>query len=347
MARVNTYSRWTEDEINFLIKNYSENGSKYCANILNRTQNGICGKAIGLKLIKNNLWTKEEIKFLLENYSEDGSSFCSEKLNRPRYSVHYKAKLLNLKISEKKSRELQSKTQQEKNIKKYSPEEYINPVTPEAVYFLGYFWADGNIIKRTTHKSSISLVEEDAEYLYNNVIEKINGNVWTISNLIPVYCIDKFGNKKQVRNQKLIKTYSIELFNFLKEMNYDIKSKTNFNKIFNIIPQRLKSFFILGLFDGDGCINIRHITNKNIKARVEFSSTYNYDWSTLANYLIENKIEHIIRNETSKRGNCSTLNINKQNSIKIFYELIYLNNGKIGLPRKREKFEKHHNYLIK
>jgi len=49
------------------------------------------------------------------------------------------------------------------------------------------------------------------------LLKKLNGNVWTISNLIPVYCIDKFGNKKQVRNQKLIKTYSIELFNFLKE----------------------------------------------------------------------------------------------------------------------------------
>ena len=231
------------------------------------------------------------------------------------------------------------------NFKKYSPEEYINPRTPETAYFLGYFWADGNIIKRNTHKSSISLVEKDAEYLFNNIVKKINGNVWTISNSIPVYSIDKFGNKKQVRNQKLIKSYSIELFNFFKIMNYDIKSKTNFNKIFNIIPQHLKSLFILGLFDGDGCINTTYKTYKNISGRVEFSSTYNYDWSTFANYLSENKIEYIIKNRVNKNGKCSLFRINKQTSIINLYELIY-KNSEIGLLRKREKFKKYYNYLI-
>jgi hypothetical protein len=298
-----------------------------------------------MNITTRKIWNEEEINFLLQNYSNEGLKFCSEKLYRPKYSVFFKAKSLGLKVSKQNLRELQSKSQQENNYKKYLSKEYVNPSTPEAAYFLGYFWADGNIIKRNTHKSSISLIEEDAEYLFNNIIKKIEGNVWKLSNSIPVYSIDRFGNKKQVKNQRLIKTYSIELFNFLKEMNYDIKSKTNFNKIFNIIPQYLKSFFILGYFDGDGCINISHITNKNIKARVEFSSTYNYDWSALVNYLIENNIEYIIKNKINKNGKCSLFTINKQKSIVKFYELIYKDN-EIGLLRKREKFEKHYNYLI-
>lgn len=280
---------------------------------------------------KGKIWTEKEIDFLKENYSDEGLKFSFNKLKKPKSSTFLKAKSLGLKVSKEKSRELQSKSQQENNIKNYNPFEYINPNTPEVAYFLGYFWADGNIIKRNTHKSSISLVEEDAEYLFNNIIKNIRGNVWRISNSISVYSIDKFNNKKQVKNQKLIKSYSIELFNFLKEMDYDIKSKTNFN----IIPSHLKSFFILGYFDGDGCININYITNKNIKARIEFSSTYNYDWSTFVKYLTKNNIEHIIKNKTSKRGNCSILTINKQKSIKNFYELIYLNKNGIGLPRKK------------
>jgi hypothetical protein len=291
------------------------------------------------------IWNEDETNFLLANYSNEGLKFCFKKLNISKYVIFRKAKSLGLKVSEQKLRELQSKSQQENNFKKYSPEEYINPRTPETAYFLGYFWADGNIIKRNTHKSSISLVEKDAEYLFNNIVKKINGNVWTISNSIPVYSIDKFGNKKQVRNQKLIKSYSIELFNFFKIMNYDIKSKTNFNKIFNIIPQHLKSLFILGLFDGDGCINTTYKTYKNISGRVEFSSTYNYDWSTFANYLSENKIEYIIKNRVNKNGKCSLFRINKQTSIINLYELIY-KNSEIGLLRKREKFKKYYNYLI-
>jgi len=290
-------------------------------------------------VVKKIRWTESEINFLKENYSYEGLKSCTKKLNRSKYSTYTKAKSLNLRVTEERSRELQSKSQQENNLKKYSPREYLNPKTSEVAYFLGYFWADGNLIKRNTHKSSISLVCEDADYLYS-IIKRIKGNVWNVSDSTSSYSIDKFNNKKQVKNQKLIKTYSIELFSFLEKMDFGIKSKTSFKKIFNVIPKKLKSYFILGYFDGDGCITIY----KN-KGRVQFSSTYDYDWSEISKFLLENNIEFRIGNKINKNGKCSLLTINKQKSLIIFYDLIYKNHN-IGLFRKRSKFEKHYNYLI-
>lgn len=47
--------KWTEEESNFLIKNYYNHGPKYCSEILNKTRQSICHRAMKLKLKYKNV----------------------------------------------------------------------------------------------------------------------------------------------------------------------------------------------------------------------------------------------------------------------------------------------------
>jgi len=88
--------KWTKEEEQFLIDNYSEHGWQYCAEQLNRTLRSVQTKASRLNLARAG-WSKEEDQFLIENYSEYGPAYCVEQLGRTYEAVKKKAERLNLK----------------------------------------------------------------------------------------------------------------------------------------------------------------------------------------------------------------------------------------------------------
>lgn len=86
--------KWTKEETDFLIENYSDKGSNYCAKCLDRT-----ARAIGIKASRLNLkfgWSDQEIEFLTLNYPDNGPTYCAEKLNKTVAAVGQKAYRLNL-----------------------------------------------------------------------------------------------------------------------------------------------------------------------------------------------------------------------------------------------------------
>jgi hypothetical protein len=91
--------KWTKEEEQFLIDNYAEHGTAYCAKKLNRTVRSVGAKAqvlnVQTKFIPNR-WTKEEEQFLIDNYAEHGATYCVEKLNKTTASIKNKARRLNL-----------------------------------------------------------------------------------------------------------------------------------------------------------------------------------------------------------------------------------------------------------
>lgn len=94
-------SVWTENDINYLLNNYSQVGKITCAEVLNRTPNAVRIKAKSLG-IETGTWTKEEIEFLLEYYHLHGSEFCAKSLpKRSRQAVKSKALSLGLRFSGK------------------------------------------------------------------------------------------------------------------------------------------------------------------------------------------------------------------------------------------------------
>jgi len=89
--RIKNINGWSEEEIEFLKKNYSVYGPKHCTKNLNRTNGSICRKANELKLrfskVKEIKWTPEDLEFLKVNYPVKGLKFCAEHLNRSVGSV--------------------------------------------------------------------------------------------------------------------------------------------------------------------------------------------------------------------------------------------------------------------
>ena len=89
--------KWTEEEDDFLRKNYLEQGEHFCIESLKRTQQAIHNRIYKLKISKKNSWTTEEEIFLIENYPKMGSIFCAKFLKRNNSSVTRKVQRLNLK----------------------------------------------------------------------------------------------------------------------------------------------------------------------------------------------------------------------------------------------------------
>jgi hypothetical protein len=91
---------WTDNEIQFLINNYPENGIHFCAHNLNKTNILIERKAGRLKIFKNSRsisWTEKDEKFLINNYSKYGVKFCSDSLKRTEGAIITKARRLKIK----------------------------------------------------------------------------------------------------------------------------------------------------------------------------------------------------------------------------------------------------------
>lgn len=194
--------------------------------------------------------------------------------------------------------------------------------TQEKAYFLGLFWADGNISKRGNgislrlHSQDKNILIKLSEYFYykdrvSHYIEDTNKPSTPISRL----CI-----------------YSAYIKNRMLELGlFPNKSKKiKFPKC-NIIDENALPHFIRGLMDGDGCICVR----ENGRCTVDFTG----------NKFIIHSLEEIfnIRNIKTrtfyyeKRDSWSIQINNKENIIK-FLDWIY-HDSSIHLERKYDKYK--------
>jgi hypothetical protein len=106
------YKKWTNEEINYLIENFSDKTNLELAENLNRSVKSIIAKVgkLGLYEIKKRTfkvknWEKDEIEYLIENFSDKTNLELSEMLNRSIKSICKKAFTLDLhKSAEHKSK---------------------------------------------------------------------------------------------------------------------------------------------------------------------------------------------------------------------------------------------------
>ena len=139
--------------------------------------------------------------------------------------------------------------------------------------------------------------------------------------------------QKRKRNESWSETTSFvtnnkELYHFLCDNDYDKKSFLEPTKILRLIPIELQKYFWRGYFDGDGSAGL---TGRG--AYIEFSSTYDYEYSELINLMTDLKITtNKIYRQISKKGHKSSVNklYGKPNVILSRYFL----SCEIGLKRK-------------
>lgn len=188
-------------------------------------------------------------------------------------------------------------------------------------YILGIIWADGYLYSKhkTKNRIEITMIYDDLkniEYIFDKV------GIWK-----------KYTRIRKNKNHKIQLNFRIinkELYLFLKENDYEIKSKTSPDKIISLIPKYNLKYFIHGLFDGDGCFYHRNKTKQCI-----FTSNYDQNWKFLSNILENISCKYSIGKQTSKRGSRSFLRMSSKDILK-FGNYIY--DDFFGLERKYKKY---------
>lgn len=199
------------------------------------------------------------------------------------------------------------------------------------IYFLGYLWADGSVAK---NKKNITLAiqEEDAKEILPNIL-KIN------EFLTKKFSIS-ISKPKKDHWKTIMRFYSgdKDLYQFLVENDYTIKSRIAPTKILKIITLEKQNIFYLGFFDGDGCI---YNGEKSYKLySFSFSGPFDYDWSFIDKKLEDLDIKSKIYRYKRNKGANSVISATGMFHVEKWSNYIYKNIDNIAfLSRKKIKFD--------
>lgn len=262
-------------------------------------------------------YTKEENDFLLINYEKYGARYCADNLKRNIDAIMAKASRMGLKI---KNRNIHP------NYQKITINNFIKIEKKEVAYFLGYFWADGNIKSYKSNninhwRIAIEINNDDAE------------NIMDCFMSLGKWSIQRRQRCETWKETCAFVTNNKELYNFLKENDYETKSNSEPTKILEKIPEDLKVYFWRGYFDGDGSVGL-----SGRGSFIEFASTYNYEYLELKKLFTKLTINNFkIYRSTSKRGHKSSVfkNYGKSNT----HISNFLLKSEIGLNRKKLKLQ--------
>jgi hypothetical protein len=265
--------------------------------------------------------TNEQKEFILKNYSKRGINYCYEELKINKSTISSFARRNGLKVD----KEVVIKNMS-KNI--INLDDYINVVDPKIAYILGLIWSDGSV-SFSNNKSKTPIVKHSCVYYDSNINDLIFKELnWRRF---------ESENEKSIGKNKMIINWisSRELGDYLISHNYRDKNKgTSIYEKFD----NLKSHFIRGFFDGDGCITISNSGSNYKQTSIYFSSTKNQNWYFLEKILRELDIDYYIRLLKDDLGESSQLCIHDSKSIFKFCEYIYNYSENIRLERKYKKY---------
>ena len=196
---------------------------------------------------------------------------------------------------------------------------YFNVINShEKAYFLGFIYADGSISSNinTNNKTFNFTLQLQDKY----ILDKLHNNM----NLKTKIIIHKNSAKLHVYNQ--------ELYNDL--INLGIKEdKSHKDFLFPNIDEKYIPSFILGYFDGDGCISLK----SNNNASVSITCNSEIFLLNMKKYLDKENIKCYIRKIKKIKNYLYVLYVSgKENHIK-FKNYIYKDSN-IFLIRKHNKF---------
>lgn len=262
-------------------------------------------------------YKKEEINFILDNYESYGSKYCSMYMDKTTESICNKARSLGL---------VRKKLNKHPSVQKINPCQFWDIVSKEVAYFLGYFWADGSLIRQerkncNAHKIQMEIVSEDFQSIKDVIMS------------LGKWAVQTRKRKESWKETTIISTNSIDIYKFLFDHDFKSKSFSEPTKILEKIPANLHCCFWRGFFDGDGCLWF----NEKYK-RIEFSSTFNYKWTELSSLCCNLSISsfHIYEYKNKTKGHQASKFViyNKKDILILIY---YLLQSDIGLQRKTDK----------
>lgn len=268
------------------------------------------------------IYTREDIEFLKEFYPKFGVKYCANALGRTTGAIASRCSLLSVKLNKETlsrlNREAQDTYQASRSNEDFNVnlEHFLNIQSPEVVYFLGFLWADGYIVKQEIR---LSILKTDMDNIKNtlnkfgkwNFYERVRGD-------------DKPTCTASTNNRRI--------YDFLVSKDFKEKSGASADKILEVIPDNLKHYFFRGLIDGDG-----HIRNKGIT----IGSCYQQDWGYVTRLTERLGIASYIYRIRRDKSKSSSLDINGIHALN-FCKYIYqgVEQDEIGLTRKYNSFFK-------
>jgi hypothetical protein len=208
----------------------------------------------------------------------------------------------------------------------FDPSPFLNITSPSVAYFLGMFWADGNIFgKNNQNRMSLEILTSDYKQIEQCVLSTGRWRIY---------------DRRQGRT-KFVNANNRTLFEYLKDHNYHTKSHKGFPTILDKIPDKLKHYWYRGYFDGDGTV----IFNPSAYRKcMKIAGPHDNNWSFLTDLCGQLDIhDYKIRKETKKLlsgnvGRNSCFIFENYDNIFKFGEYIYQDYDQVGLFRKYDKY---------
>lgn len=273
-------------------------------------------------------WTNKEEQWLKDNYQIKGRSFCIEYLCINKRQLDWKVSELRLKLPKeiKNVKQIYIKGDAQYSV---NAEFFTLPQTKEACYLLGFWWADGHIRHSDEKNKTRSSV----------VLKCCSEDVQKIKHIIDLsgkWCfrLDKSKSKYNTRPTTIVETSNRILTKFLYDNDYKIKGGASASKILSHIPLEFRSYFFLGLSDGDGSF----VPCKDQRGGCfSLASSYDQDWQYVTDELGKRGIKYSIKKRIMPTGrNSCVLVTGMRNHFKL-HSFLYPNGFEFGLKRKYDK----------
>jgi len=236
-------------------------------------------------------------------------------------------------------KEYNIKREQGRFVRKYHINEfYFDTIdTPNKAYIIGLLSADGcNYPKKQT--ISISLEESDRE-----ILEKICKEMDNEHPLEYLDYTDKHDFGYHYKNQYRMLIFSSHMCSRLSEIGI-IPNKSLSLKFSSCIPDEYLSHYIRGIFDGDGSIGVRDLSNYKGNVSVSITSTFDFCLK-LQEILQKLDIESTVIEASNHNGITAYLSISKNTYKKKFLDWIY-KDADLYLKRKYDVYIQHY-YSLK
>jgi len=312
---------WTEQEIQYLINNRTCLKNIEIAKNLNRSLASVNHKIARLDLDNKVIWSEDDTKFLVDNYQNMNNAVIAKKLGFTETAVAHKANRMGI-------------TRDKSCVRKYQcNDNYFDNFSHNMAYILGFITADGYLYRNryTSGKKSnticIKLQARDIEILEFIKTElEYSGEI----------CTDIAKNNG--RSYVSIRINSKQCADKLESLGI-IQCKSGKEK-FPDIPQEFLYTYILGLFDGDGCIYFNEIKETYCFSIVCLNKQYLEDVQKFTGL---GKVREVSRNHLSKQT-LHIFRVTKKEELKVLYQKLY-ENAEFKLNRKYSKFTNTINFI--
>lgn len=198
--------------------------------------------------------------------------------------------------------------------------------TPEKAYWIGFLYADG-CITTNGHVFSISLKQSDKQQLLN--LESFLGLQEDILKHDEKTKSWKFAISRKQTYEDLVK------LGFTSNKSYD-KTLT----VWNNIPNEYKKDFLMGLWDGDGCITINPSQNKQVASLI---SNNDILINTIVEYINNNLEKDFCKAKPRTEGDPYPRIVMASNKAKIFGDWLYKD---INYPVLQRKYDIYKTFKI-